>query len=221
MSINVDFATNPDPRVACVLLLDTSSSMSGQPIQALNQALQDFQLDIQQDDLAKRRADIAIVTFGGTVQTIQDFTSAGEFKAPTLVASGGTPMGSAIVTAISMVNKRKAEYKDNDIPVYRPWIFLMTDGEPTDDWSHAAKMVKAELRKQPRPGLELFAIGVGGAANMEVLSALTPRTLRLDGLKFRECFLWLSASMKSVSNSGDPGPNNQAALPGVTFGSPV
>src|ERR1022692_2452903 len=64
MALNPEFAENPDPRCACVLLLDTSGSMSGSPIDALNQGLQTFQSDIQEDALAKRRVEIAIVTFG-------------------------------------------------------------------------------------------------------------------------------------------------------------
>ena len=84
MPLNPEFAANPDPRCACVLLLDTSGSMNGAPIEALNAGLQAFQSDIQEDALAKRRVEIAIVTFGGVVQTVQDFVSASGFSAPAL-----------------------------------------------------------------------------------------------------------------------------------------
>ena len=83
--IDPEFASNPDPRCACVLLLDTSYSMSGPPIDSLNDGLKAFQQDLQEDALARRRVEIAIVTFGkGGYQTLQDFTSAGQFAAPTL-----------------------------------------------------------------------------------------------------------------------------------------
>ncbi len=86
----VEFADNPDPRCPCVLLLDTSGSMSGAPIDALNEGLRTFQADIQEDALARRRVEVAVITFGGVVQTVQDFAIAGDFVAPTLTASGGT-----------------------------------------------------------------------------------------------------------------------------------
>jgi hypothetical protein len=60
----VEFADNPDPRCPCVLLLDTSSSMQGQPVGALNEGMRVFQADVQTDELAQRRSEIALVTFG-------------------------------------------------------------------------------------------------------------------------------------------------------------
>ena len=214
MPLNPEFAANPDPRVACVLLLDTSGSMSGAAIDALNQGLKAFELDIQEDALAKRRVEIAIVTFGGSVQKIQDFISAGSFVAPTLVAEGKTPMGEAIALGIKLVKDRKAEYKTSGVLYYQPWIFLITDGEPTDEWQSAAQMVQAEVSAK---ALTFFAVGVEGA-NMQILSDITPRTLKLPGLKFKELFIWLSQSQKRVSGSKV---GEQTALPAIGFGSPV
>jgi uncharacterized protein YegL len=214
MALNPEFAANPDPRCACVLLLDTSSSMSGPSIDALNQGLQAFQMDIQDDALAKRRVEIAIVTFGGSVHKIQDFISAGSLVAPTLRAGGGTPMGEAIALGLQLVKSRKAEYKSSGVLYYQPWIFLITDGEPTDEWQSAAQMVQAETSAK---ALAFFAVGVEGA-NMQILSSITQRALKLDGLKFKELFIWLSQSQKRVSGSK---PGEQTALPQIGFGAPV
>ena len=87
-NIDPEFAANPDPRAACVLLLDTSYSMVDAPINSLNDGLRTFQKDLQEDRLASRRVEIAIVTFGGTHQVFQDFTTAGQFVAPTSLVSG-------------------------------------------------------------------------------------------------------------------------------------
>ena len=127
MAINPEFAINPDPRCACVLLLDTSTSMSGGRIDALNEGLKAFESDLREDPLAQRRVELALVTFGESVQKVHDFVSAASFQAPTLVASGSTPMGEAIALGVQLVKNRKAEYNSNGVPYYRPWIFLITD----------------------------------------------------------------------------------------------
>ena len=59
----VEFAENPEPRCPCVLLLDTSSSMQGLPIDALNQGLRTFKDELMKDPLASRRVEVAVVTF--------------------------------------------------------------------------------------------------------------------------------------------------------------
>ncbi|MDQ6659911.1 MAG: VWA domain-containing protein, partial [Chloroflexota bacterium] len=131
----VEFIMNPDPRCPCVLLLDTSGSMAGSRIDALNIGLDTFQKELCQDPLAQRRVEVAIVTFGhGGVQTIQDFITADQFQAPMLAASGRTPMGEAIHRSIDMMQDRKEQYKKSGIAYYRPWIFMITDGAPTDEW---------------------------------------------------------------------------------------
>lgn len=206
----VEFVENPDPRCPCLLLLDTSGSMGGDRIAALNEGLQAFQGDIGRDALARRRVEVAIITFGsGGVQTLQDFVTVDNFKAPFLTAGANTPMGEAINRGLDLLQKRKQQYKDNTIDYYRPWVFLITDGEPTDEWQSAAQRVHEEESKK---GLAFFAVGVAGA-NMQTLTQITvpqrpPRVLQ--GLKFVDLFLWLSQSQQRVSNSkvGD-----QTALP--------
>ncbi len=194
------FADNPDPRVACLLLLDTSGSMKGAPIQGLNEALQIFRDEILADSLAAKRVEIGIVTFG-PVQVVTHFTSPDTFITPILVAGGDTPIGEAIRVGLDLLQERKDEYRANGISYYRPWVFLMTDGSPTDDWMAGAELVKeAEASK----ALAFFPVGVEGA-NMDILRKLSIREpLKLHGLKFREFFLWLTASMSGVART-EPG----------------
>lgn len=194
----VEFAENPEPRCACVLLLDVSGSMGGSPIAALNQGLQAFQQDLASDDLASKRVEIAIVTFGSGAQIIQEFVTADQFQAPTLSVSGATPMGAGIHQALDMVRDRKATYKANHVAYYRPWIFLITDGGPTDEWQSAAQRVQQEEQAK---GVAFFSVGVQGA-DMGVLQQISSRQpLMLQGLKFTELFVWLSKSTQSVSHS--------------------
>ena len=194
----VEFAENPEPRCACVLLLDTSSSMRGKKIDALNEGLEMFNAELLLDDLASKRVEVAIVTFGGEVKIEQDFASPGLFQMPTLKTSGTTPMGKGIVTALELVEQRKMAYKEFGIAYYRPWIFMISDGEPTDKWKEAAKKLqKAEEEK----AVAFFAIGVD-QANMQALSKISNRqAVKLRGLNFGEMFQWLSNSLTSVSQS--------------------
>ncbi|MGL4188468.1 MAG: vWA domain-containing protein [Sphaerotilus sulfidivorans] len=193
-----DFASNPEPRCPCVLLLDVSGSMTGRPLDELNAGLTLFKDELAADSLAMKRVEIGIVTFG-PVNVEMPFTTAAAFFPPTLQAQGDTPMGAAILEALNMVRDRKQDYRSNGISYYRPWVFLITDGGPTDAWKAAAEAVReGEASKQ----FAFFAIGVKGA-NMDVLRQISSarEPLSLEGMKFRELFKWLSSSLSSVSKS--------------------
>lgn len=208
----VTFAENPDPRCPCVLLLDTSGSMNGNPLSELNAGLVQYKDELVADALAAKRVEVAIVTFGGQVQTVCDFATADAFTPPTLTAGGDTPMGRAIEQALDLLQQRKEVYRQNGIMFYRPWIFLITDGAPTDAWSGAAERVK---QGENSKGFMFFAVGVENA-NMEILQQISPREpLKLKGLRFRDLFKWLSNSQRAVSRSQT---NDQVPLADPTKG---
>ncbi|MEM7126414.1 MAG: VWA domain-containing protein [Chloroflexota bacterium] len=190
--------SNPEARCPCVLLLDVSGSMSGTPIQELNQGLATFQREIQRDDLAAMRVEVSIVTFGSRVEVANEFVTAHQFEFKPLRASGSTPMGQAIHDALDMLRTRKDTYKAHGVPYYRPWVFLITDGSPTDEWRSAAQRIQDEEAKK---SIAFFAVGVQ-KANMKILGEIAVRQpLRLNGLKFSEMFIWLSQSLTNVSHS--------------------
>lgn len=177
-----DFASNPEPRCPCILLLDVSGSMSGRPINELNAGLVTFRDELLADPLALKRVELGIVTFG-PVHVEQPFTSAANFFPPILFAQGDTPIGAAITKALDMVEERKREYRANGISYYRPWIFLITDGAPTDEWQAAAnKVFQGEEDKK----FAFFSIGVQGA-DMKTLAQISVRQpFPLQGLQFRD-----------------------------------
>lgn len=145
----------------------------------------------------------------------QAFVTVDRFQPPILDASGETPMGGAIQRALALLRERKEIYKQNGLDYFRPWIFVITDGKPTDrNWKAAANQVKQE---EARKGVVFYAVGVENA-DMQVLSEFSDARppLKLKGLAFSELFNWLSKSLSAVAHSR---PGEQAPLPPVGWGS--
>lgn len=210
-----DFAINQEPRCPVVLLLDNSGSMSGQPIQQLNQGVAVFKQSVDEDELAKNRVEVAVISFGPVVMR-QDFVTIDQFVPPQLQAQDLTPMGEAINYALDLLENRKADYINSGTQYYRPWVFLITDGSPTDNWQNAAQRVRQGENDKK---FSFFAVGVQNA-DTKILSQIAPVSrppLLLNGLDFKSMFLWLSQSMKQVSHS-QPGATTMVQTAPVGWG---
>ena len=207
---SIEFAENPEPRCACVLLLDTSSSMWGEKIKALNNGIREFKRQLEEDDIASKRVEIAVVKFDTDVEIVSDFGTVDNFKPTELEADGVTSMTKAITVASDLIEKRKNTYKQNGIAYYRPWMFLITDGEPTDEegyflaendfrFKSAIKTIHNGVYSKQ---FTFFAVGVDDA-DMETLSKLSPLNppVKLKDNKWREMFKWLSSSLVTLSTS--------------------
>lgn len=196
-----DLVSNPEPRCPCLLLLDTSMSMNGAPLQQLNEGVRTFKEQLASDSMAMQRVEVAAVAFG-PVRTVFEFQTADNFEPTVLTATGDTPIGAAVLHGLDMLEARKKDYRSAGISYYRPWVFLITDGGPTDVWQAAAQRIHAGDNPEAK-AFSFFGVGVEGA-NMEVLAKICSPSrppLKLAGLNFRELFVWLSASLKGVSRS--------------------
>lgn len=201
MKISKDeLVENPTARVPVCLCLDVSDSMMGDPIDELNEGVKQFFRALQDDEVAKYSAEIAVVTFGGSAQKLLDFGPIANQVVPTLDADGITPMGDGVRLALDLLEGRKHQYSAAGIDYYQPWLVLMTDGQPTDDVTQAVARTAALIDAKK---LTVFPIGIGAEADMNVLGKFSPKRspLRLKGLKFREFFEWLSRSVARVSQS--------------------
>lgn len=191
------FIGNPSQRCPCVLLLDVSGSMRGKPIEELNAGLVVLKDELSADPLASRRVQIGVITFG-PVEAITEFVDAGAWSPPQLVSKGDTPMGAAIERGLQMLEAQKAIYRNSGIPHYRPWVFLITDGGPTDSWQTAAQLVR---EGEAGNKFKFFAVGVEGA-NFDILKQISVGDpIKLEGLRFRDLFAWLSNSLGAVAQS--------------------
>lgn len=195
-----ELVENPTSRLPVCLVLDTSTSMSGAPITELQEGVQMFFNALLEDEIARYSAEVAVVTFGGSVEARVDFAAVTRQNAPSLEAWGATPMGEAVEKALELLDTRKEEYKRAGVDYYQPWLVLMTDGVPTDAISRASQLVN-ELTKERK--LAVFAIGIGDHVNMSKLAELSGDRppLKLRELEFGKFFLWLSASVARVSQS--------------------
>ena len=196
----VEFAENQEPRCPCALLLDTSGSMEGEPIAALNAGLREFRSDIIGDPVALKRVEVAVITFDNTVRLVQDFVTPDRFEPPVLTAQGLTHMGAALHTVLDMVEQRKIRYKEAGIAYYRPWILMITDGDPLGE---IPGFVEDAIRRMRRDvftdKIVFFTVAVEGTDTIQLARMGFDSVLKLDGLKFNELFVWLSRSMQAAT----------------------
>lgn len=189
-----------EPHMACVLLLDSSYSMNGKAMDSLNKAINMFQKQTALDELAQKRIDIAIIEFNEGARVVQEFTPLSQMKPVRLVPTGETSMGAGINLAIDKVKERNRFYASMGTPCFKPWIFMITDGEPTDDISVARDRIREEESKGRHGKLKFWAVGVGDYSE-DVLKSLTNRCISLDEANFEGIFNWLSESMVAISVS--------------------
>lgn len=196
--------SNPAPRCPVVLLLDTSSSMEGAPINELNEGLKQFLRETAADEAASRSVELEVITFDSAADVAMPFTIIGDVgqNPDPLVADGCTSMGAGIRLALRDLKARRRMYRDSGISSYRPWVVLMTDGGPNDNnWEQAAE----EMRVLGENGkIQYIGIEIGDYADHDTLCQILPSQpgpVKLKGLRFKQFFRWLTDSMKSVSAS--------------------
>jgi uncharacterized protein YegL len=194
-----DLIDNPTPRCACQVVLDTSASMRGAPIEQLNRGFRTFLDTLHDDPVARYAVEVGAITAGGHVNTILPITSVRHVEqCATFLAGGMTPLGSAVELALNELEARKQHYKDAGVPYYQPWLVIISDGAPNDAWQAIAARARQQSQNKQ---LVVMPVGVEDA-DLSILGQFSHRpALKLQGLAFGELFTWLSASMASVSRS--------------------
>ena len=194
---------NAAPRCPVVLLLDTSSSMYGAPINELNQGLRQFIKETAEDEAASMSVELEVITFDDNASVAMPFTPICDVEqtpAP-LIANGMTAMGAGLKLATRDLRTRRKMYQRAGIGAYKPWVILMTDGGPNDDWRDAAE----EMRRQGEQGkIQYIGVEIGSSADHGTMCQILPAKpgpVKLQGLRFKQFFRWLTDSLRSVSAS--------------------
>jgi uncharacterized protein YegL len=184
--------------------MDSKTSSGKTRIQELNEGIQALQAELQADDTALVRVMLSIVIVGGPTndaEVLMDWTDATQFQPFPLRADGTTPLGKGLTIGLELIEEAKADLRTNGISYTRPWMIVISDGDPTDSsdvWQNAVlECQTAETQRK----VEIFSIGVDGA-NLNTLSRISQKpALSIQSVRFKELFVWLSASLSAASRS--------------------
>jgi uncharacterized protein YegL len=190
-------------RLPIYLLLDTSNSMSGEPITAVQNGVQMVISALQNDPQALETAYISIITFESVVKQIIPLTELSQFTPPQLIAGGCTSMGEALKFVSESADKEIMKNTPDTKGDWKPMVFIMTDGAPTDDFDSGLEVFKAH-----KWGM-VVACAVEDA-DEKLLKRITENVVKLstaDAESIKAFFKWVSQSI--TMNSKSVGATNQ------------
>lgn len=188
-------------RLPVYLLLDTSGSMAGAPIEDVRGGVEQFQSEVKQDTYAKETVYVGVITFGGEAEFItQGLIPFDDFEPPALSANGQTPLGQALWLLNESLDKDvKSAVKGKEKGDWKPMVFILTDGEPTDDWQEPREEI---LKRQRKKVINVITVGCGHYINQQNLKdiAIGPTfNMGSDHAAFDAFFKWVTQSVITAS----------------------
>lgn len=190
-------------RLPVYLVIDTSGSMAGENIEAVRQGIKFVVSELRSEPSALETACLSIITFGGTAQQVSPLVDLVAFQEPTIDAGGSTPLGEALEVLLECISREVRSSTPTQKGDGKPLIFLMTDGEPTDEWKPNAQKLKKR-----RFNVVCCAIGTGVEnATLKEISdqRILIKSASPDDLK--TFFKWVTMSIKTVSESVNGNPS--------------
>jgi uncharacterized protein YegL len=189
---------DPLRRLPVYLLLDCSGSMTGEPIEAVRQGVRALVADLRTDPQALETAYLSVITFDSTAQQVCPLTELMSFQEPNIEANGTTSMGGALRLLEQCLDTEVRKSTATQKGDWKPLIFIMTDGQPTDSWHDVADRLKSR-----RPG-NIIGCAAGPGADVSPLKQITEIVVRLDSLQpdtLKAFFKWVSSSIRATSQS--------------------
>lgn len=189
-------------RLPVFLLLDTSGSMRGEPIQAVNNGLQVLISALRQDPYALESVHISLITFDIEANEIFSLTPLDQVQIPEIEVpqAGATFLGAALEMLIDRVDRDVIRTTDDKKGDWRPLLFIMTDGSPSDIQAYREAIPKIKHRNFGN----IVACAAGPKAKCEMLKELTDSVVCMDTMDsagLSNFFKWVSASVAAGSSS--------------------
>jgi uncharacterized protein YegL len=210
-------------RLPIYLLLDTSGSMMGNNIEAVNEGVKLLTSQLKKDPMALETAYLSVITFDSDARQLIPLTAINDFIPPKIEARGATSLGAALKVLNEALDR---EVRGNSPEVkgdYKPLVFLMTDGRPTDNWEPAM----AALRNRPKQKVAtIIALGCGSPAQVdgEILKKIGNVVLMMDNVspdQIAKFFQWVSQSVSTASKSAVmTGPSQDTGETGAVLSNP-
>lgn len=183
-------------RLPVYLLLDTSGSMFGEPIEAVRNGVQVLVSTLRSDPYALETAYLSIITFNNKAQQVTPLTELAAFQTPAIDANGCTALGEALSLLAQCVDREVTKTTADVKGDWKPLVFIMTDGVPTDNLNTGL----AEFKK--RKFGTVVACAAGAGADTNTLKQITENVVSLDtadSATIKSFFQWVSASISTGS----------------------
>lgn len=198
------------------LVVDCSESMVGGPLQEVQKGIQALCNDLQGNPMALETVWISVISFSRGARQLLPLTEVLQFRPPSLPIGPGTDLGAGLEVLARCIGREVVRSTPTQKGDWKPMVFILTDGAPTDDWQGALARLKTAAGPN---GMNAFAVGCGDDVDQAVLKQLAPTALMIKQADFASLFKWISTSIGTVScGLGEDGRGvNLPSLPGQVF----
>jgi uncharacterized protein YegL len=171
--------------------------MAGEAIGAVTRGVHTLVTEMRSNPLALETVYLSLITFSREARQVLPLTELYHLQPPKLSVRPGTAMGAALRLLMNCLKRDVVRTTETTKGDYKPFIFILTDGQPTDDWQSAADRIKQKK-------VNIIACAAGSGADGPLLKRVTEIVVELDTLSpdaLKAFFKWVSSSIKTTPQS--------------------